>query len=213
MRHPPCLLPLLIAAVLFASNLFAGSLPDSPEQVVPLNAGQPAPAVNLVGPDGADVTLDTLVRGKPTVLIFYRGGWCPFCNHHLAALAENELALRKLGFQIIGLTSDKPEALAPTATKTQARYRLFSDRTMHAAGAFGVAFRLSPETGERYKGNGIDVPPAPDGQGYWQPVPSAFILSADGVIRFVYHNPDPAEAISPEALMSAAREIAAKATP
>jgi len=204
---------LLFAIPLVASGLFAATLPDSPQAVSPIPINQQVPAVAVIGAEGNKVALVELVRGKPTILIFYRGGWCPFCNTHLAMLAENELALRKLGFQIIGITADKPEALAPTATKAQARYKLYSDRTMQAAGAFGIAFRLSPEAGSRYKENDIDVPPAPDGQGYWQPVPSAFILSADGFIRFVYHNPDPAEAIGAEQLMNAARAIAARVAP
>lgn len=194
---------------LILTAIAAGSpLAESPEAVTPLAVGSSVSTAKLVKPDGGATTLAEAIAGQPTILIFYRGGWCPFCNRHLAALAENEIPLRKLGFKIVGLTPDRAEALAPTAKETQARYQLFSDRAMEAAGAFGIAFRLSAETGARYRKNNIDVPEAPDGRGFWQPVPSAFILSADGVVRFVYHNADPEHPISPEALLAAAESIA-----
>lgn len=181
---------------------------DSPEAVRPLGVGQALPAAEVIGADGRTVSLASLVADKPTILIFYRGGWCPFCNAHLAALAEIELDLRKLGFQIIGITPDSADKLAATAKETKARYRLVSDRAMQAAGAMGVAFRLSAEAGARYQGNGIDVPPAPDGQGFWQPVPAAFIVSRDGVVRFTYHDADPANPANPQTLVTEAAAIA-----
>lgn len=51
--------------------------------------GRPADAVavgNVLGdftlPDatGRNVSLSELVADGPAVLVFYRGGWCPYCN-------------------------------------------------------------------------------------------------------------------------------------
>jgi thiol-disulfide isomerase/thioredoxin len=38
--------------------------------------------------ENTDVDLTELISKKQ--FSFYRGGWCPFCNAHLAALAEAE---------------------------------------------------------------------------------------------------------------------------
>jgi peroxiredoxin len=40
--------------------------------------------------ENTDVDLTELISKKKNSLVFYRGGWCPFCNAHLAALAEAE---------------------------------------------------------------------------------------------------------------------------
>ena len=199
---------LCILSLIGGATVLASSLAVSAETVQPLKVGQGLPAANVVTPEGKSVSLAELANGKPTLLIFYRGGWCPFCNAHLSALADIELDLRQLGFQIIGITPDPAEALLATAKETRVRYRLVSDRTMEASGAFGIAFRLPPEAGARYKSNGIELPPAPDGNGFWQPVPAAFIVSRDGVIRFAYHHADPANPADPAKLLAFAKTIA-----
>ncbi len=188
--------------------VFANALPTMPEKVHPLAVGSHAPTPMLRGADDKDFDLAAALAEKPTVLIFYRGGWCPFCNRHLAALADIEIDLRTLGFQLIGITPDEPAQLTPTAQENRVRYRLLSDRGMLAAGAYGVAFRLPQQAGEDYRKNGILLPAAPDGVGFWQPVPAAFIISRDGTIRFVYSNPDPENSIEAAKLLAAAKEAA-----
>jgi len=205
--HRP--IPLLAATLLVTARLFgADALPLAPEQINPLPAGSAAPAPVLTAADGSPFDLAQAFAEKPTVLIFYRGGWCPFCNRHLAALAEIELELRSLGFQLIGITPDTPDKLAPTAKENRVHYRLLSDRGMRAAGAYRVAFRLPPEAGKDYRENGIELPPAPDGDGFWQPVPAAFLVGRDHKIHFVYSNPDPENAIAVADLLAAARAAA-----
>ena len=67
--------------------VFAGLQPaDSQETVAPLAVGSTAPAAIVKTAEGTAVDLGELVRTKPTILIFYRGGWCPYCNTHLAEL-------------------------------------------------------------------------------------------------------------------------------
>jgi len=204
-RLRPTVLSLLLLA---GAMLRADNLPSLPARVRPLSTGSVAPAPSLVAADGTAFDLRRALAEKPTILIFYCGGWCPYCNRHLAALAEAELPLRALGLQIIGITPDAPAQLGPTAAENHVRYRLLSDRAMRASGAYGVAFRLSPAMGRGYTENGIDLPPAPDGDGFWQPVPAAFIVSRDGIIRFVYSNDDPLHPIDMDDLLVAAKAAA-----
>jgi peroxiredoxin len=203
------LLPLLLAASLVGSIAHA-TLAPSPEAAHPLAAGAKAPDAEVIGLNGKPLKLSEAIGGKPTILIFFRGGWCPFCSRHLAALGEHELDLRGLGYQILGISAEGPEKLAPTAEANHVRYRLLSDPAAKASQAYGVAYRLSSDTGKAYRGNGIELTPAPDGDGYWLPVPTAFIVDHAGVIRFVYSNSDPSIRISPEELLAAAKAAAQK---
>jgi NAD(P)-dependent dehydrogenase (short-subunit alcohol dehydrogenase family) len=45
--------------------------------------GALAPDFMLPDAQGRCVRLQTLLRQGPVVLVFYRGGWCPYCNLHL----------------------------------------------------------------------------------------------------------------------------------
>lgn len=66
------------------------NLPTSATDVAPLLIGEKIPNCILESVDGNTVSLESVLNGKRTVLVFYRGGWCPYCNLHLAALAEAE---------------------------------------------------------------------------------------------------------------------------
>ena len=47
--------------------------------------------------DDLPVDLVDAAAGRPVVLVFYRGGWCPYCNTTLRAYAE---ALPRIGSRL-----------------------------------------------------------------------------------------------------------------
>jgi peroxiredoxin len=50
-------------------------IPASPKDVCPLMPGTPVPSVTMRAIDGSEVDSGTAVGEKPSVLVFYRGGW------------------------------------------------------------------------------------------------------------------------------------------
>ena len=65
---------------------FAGNPTDEMKRSAPVSAGEVAPDFTLEDIQGNPVTLSA-TRGKtPTVLVFYRGYWCPFCARQLSEL-------------------------------------------------------------------------------------------------------------------------------
>jgi len=166
-----------------------GAIPVGAESVTPLKVGERAPTAIVKTLDGADFDLGRAFAAKPTVLIFYRGGWCPFCNRQLAGIQDSEPKFIALGYQILAVSTDKPADLKATLDKHQLTYTLLSDRTMTAAAAFRVAFRLTDQDEKKYGGHHISVPEIPEGDGaHWLPVPSIFIIGSDGIIKFVEFN-------------------------
>lgn len=61
-----------------AHALDRSQIADSAENVTPLLDGQTIPNVTLKTADGAPVSLRASVMAKPSVILFYRGGWCPY---------------------------------------------------------------------------------------------------------------------------------------
>jgi hypothetical protein len=51
------------------------AVPTKVEAIQPILVGQAVPKLVLKGVDGADVALSALIAEKPSLLIFYRGGW------------------------------------------------------------------------------------------------------------------------------------------
>ncbi len=178
----------------------------SPEAVQPLTKGQSVPDGELVTLENKKVSLKTLVSQKPTVLIFYRGGWCPFCNIQMGQLVKIEPDLDKLGYQVLAITPDKPESLKASLNKHQINYTLLSDRTMKLVQAFGLVYKLDSTTLEKMKGFGVDLDGATGNSLHELPVPAAYVLDTKGIIHFVYYNADIKVRVNPDDLMTAAKE-------
>lgn len=66
---------LLGAAIGLVATSVAANVAASADQVQPLEAGTAAPDGPLTNASGEATTLHDALGGKPTVLIYYRGGW------------------------------------------------------------------------------------------------------------------------------------------
>ncbi len=86
---------------------------------------------------------------------------------------------------------------------------LLSDSRTDAARAYGIAFHVDDATVERYRGYGIDLEEASGETHHVLPVPSVFLIDAEGVVRWRYSNPDYRVRPDNESLLAAAREVAA----
>lgn len=73
-------------------------IPQKPEDISPLLNGENIPLVTLLDASGSSFDLNKAVAEKPTILIFYRGGWCPFCSKQLSGLQEIAPDLKKEGY-------------------------------------------------------------------------------------------------------------------
>ena len=186
----------LLALVLFGGFLSARA--NTANQVAPsakdaeaIGVGTAAPDADLRDLEGNEVTLHEIIAGKPTVLIFYRGSWCPYCNLHLSDLITVEEELRSLGYQIIAISPDRPEELNKMNAADHLNYRLFSDPKAEAMKKFGVAYQVDDATVTNYKQKfNVDLERASGQTHHILPVPAVFILDRGGKIAFVHADPD-----------------------
>ncbi len=171
-----------------------------------LKVGDAVPDVTLRTEENQEVRLRTLVAEKPTVLIFYRGGWCPYCNRHLQALAGIEDELKQVGGQLLAISMDTPAKLAATPDRDKLGYRLLSDSAAHAAQAFGIAFKVEDALVKKYKQSyKIDLEAASGNDQHILPHPAVFIAGTNGVIRFAHFNADYKVRLEPAKILEAAR--------
>lgn len=173
-------------------------------EVKPVLIGTTIPNAGVTTIDGKEVKLRDLVSNSPTVLIFYRGGWCPYCNRHLAELQEAQPQLQEMGYQILAISPDKPELLSDSMQENDLDYTLLSDSDMETTKAFGIAFKLDDETFQRYKNNNMDLEARSGYSHRLLPAPAVFLVNPDGMITFQYVNPDYKTRIKSEVLLSAA---------
>lgn len=179
------------------------SVPQDPTGVNPLLIGEKVPDLPVMDKSGGEQHLLTRISDSPAVIVFYRGGWCPFCSAHLSELATYEEEIYEMGYRLLAISPDRPEYLRETLEDRELNYTLLSDSSMELARAFGIAFREDDETTAGLKENGMDII-ARSGFDHQQlPVPAVFITDPSGKILFQYVNPNYKERINGEILMAA----------
>ena len=113
--------------------------------------GQPAPAVSVIGPEGA-VSFTDLAGEKGTVVAFFRSAdWCPYCKKQLIDLKEAAAPLGEEGWTLNSVSYDSPEILADFKSAKALPYGLYSDTGSAAIDAFDLRNPDVP-AGSRYDG-------------------------------------------------------------
>lgn len=197
MRKILCIALLAIVSLTSAQN----ELPKTATDISPLLIGEKIPSIVLKSIDNQDVNLSGLLHKKRTVLVFYRGGWCPYCNLHLSALGEAEATLLNLGYQVIAISPDAPTNLKATQEKDKVNYILLSDSDGKLAKMMGIAFQAP----ENYKSM---LAKSSDGiNSGFLPVPSVFLVNLDNEIQFEFVTPDYKHRITNDLLIAAAKSL------
>lgn len=198
-----------IALALTALLSHAANIKDIaaiPEDVAPLLNGEVIPDNILFTPDGVPTKLRRLVAEKPSILIFYRGGWCPYCSRQLAELREVEQRLVDLGYQIIAISPDSPQRLKEQALTSKFNATLLSDSNFDTIADFGLGFFLPDESANKLRDMlGVEFIDLDGTSKVALPVPAVYVVDTEGLIHFQYVNPNYKVRLSPEVLYQAAK--------
>lgn len=192
---------LLVCLLLTSVFTIDAQTPQNPEDVSPLLIGEKLPEAILLNENGESINLNKEIAKQNTVLVFYRGGWCPYCNVQLAGLADSEAEILKLGYQIIAVSPDDYRNLKPSGEKNKTNYKLYADADGSFIKNIGIAF--TPSTGtisyisKKTTGKTTDV----------LPVPTVLVLNKKGEILFEYISPNYKQRISPELLLAVLKNL------
>ena len=174
---------------------------DSPVNLKPLLIGAKFPEASLQSLDSNFVNIHERLKVKPTVIIFYRGGWCPYCNMHLSDIANVEKEILQMNYQIIAISPDQPQDLQITQDKENIHYQLLSDSNGELCKKMGIAYK----TPEHYKKNITEGPFQINDE--FIPLPSLYVINTDGIILFNYINLDITHRIKGKMLLSVLQNL------
>jgi peroxiredoxin len=190
-----------LAIILITFSNVLGQVPDRAEDVSPLLISEQIPEVDITSLDRNTVSIKDVVKEKRSILVFYRGGWCPYCNKHLSAIGEAKQEILNLGYQIIAISPDSPNELKKAVDKNELSYDLYSDSDGKLIIEMGIAFQAPEKYSSmllKYSGNknsGI------------LPVPSLFVIDTDGTILFEYISPNYKNRITESLLLSVLKDL------
>jgi peroxiredoxin len=155
-----------------------------------LKVGDKAPLFTAKDHLGQEFSLKKALEKGEVVLMFYRGQWCPYCNKQMSQMNDSLSLITSKGAAVVAISPEIQENVVKTVSKTKASFPVLSDLQMTIMKAYRVNFAVPNETVERYKGFGIDFNKVNGENGANLPVPATYIIGRDGLIKYVFFNPD-----------------------
>ena len=73
-----------------------------------------------------------------TVIVFYRGHWCPYCRRYLAKLQSQLESFRQLAAEIVAISPEPPATSAMLARELSIGFPLLSDRRGEVIDRYGA---------------------------------------------------------------------------
>ncbi len=170
---------LLIAVTwIFLRKKGGPSMPDA------LRPGRPLPDFAAADEQGNPIR-SVQVIGSPTVMLFVRGNWCPFCTSQVEGLTRNYKDIVDLGAKLIFVTPKPLETTRRVAEFFEVEFDFWLDDELNAAKQLGLVMTAGvPDDSQKEYGSDT----------VW---PTALVIDASGIIRYsklsrlVIDRPDP----------------------
>ncbi len=182
-------------------------------EIEPLKTGEMAPRFAVRTVDDEPYVFDPQNLDAPTVIVTFRGGWCPYCNLHLSELRHVVPEIAAMGVDVLFLSGDRPELLYSSLEQETREdvaglgYTILSDAEIDAAKALGIAFMADPDYVARRDASG-DI----DGSSMKNfgvlPVPAVYVIDRTGKVTFSFVEPDYRIRLPADDLLAAASEVA-----
>ena len=145
----------------------------------------------LLDAHGASTSLAQLRDGRPAVVVFYRGAWCPYCNITLRTYqADLVPALGERGFALIAVSPQKPDGSLTSAQSNELTYSVASDPGNQLAVALGILSEPSPDAIAAQLKLGLDLTEHNADGEKTLPMPTVVVIDAAGVIQWIDVHPD-----------------------
>ncbi|MDC5698645.1 thioredoxin-dependent thiol peroxidase [Intrasporangium calvum] len=135
-----------------------------------LEPGDQAPDFALADDTGSTVRLSDY-RGRKVIVYFYPAAMTPGCTKQACDFSESLEALRGDGYEVLGISKDKPAKLAKFRERDALTIPLLSDESLEVHRAYG-AYGEKKLYGKTVEGV----------------IRSTFVVDEDGVVSHALYN-------------------------
>lgn len=159
-----------------------------------LKPGRPLPEFEAVDENGNRVSSSQLA-GSPTIMLFVRGSWCPFCSKQVADLTQAYKAITDAGAKLIFVTPKPLETTRRVADMFGVDFDFWLDESLGIARQLGLLLEAGvPDEQRREYGDDT----------LW---PTSLVIDTNGVIRYTELSRIPVDRPNPEKLLDVVRSL------
>jgi peroxiredoxin len=151
--------------------------------------GDLAPDFSLPNASGEMVSLSEYLERGPIVLLWYRGGWCPYCNITLSKYQEKLDEIKRNGGNLIAITPELPDNSITTKEKNRLQFEVLSDPKNKVGKKFGVVFKLTPEVAKNYQDN-FDLEGYNGDSSHELPLAATYVIDSKHRIKYAFLDAD-----------------------
>jgi peroxiredoxin len=182
---------------------------ETPEGFI--EVGTTLPDAELLDPHGALTTFYNVVSDRLSVVVFYRGAWCPYCNIALktyqVALVP-ELARREVG--LVAISPQAPDGSLSMAEKNELTFAVLSDPGNQLAKAAGILTAPSEEVRTAQLRLGLELTALNADGTATVPMPTTVIVDNDHVVCWIDVHPDYTTRSEPDQILAAVDSLLAR---
>ncbi len=176
------------------AQAFDRSIRDFLDQGVPagaVKAGDRLDPFTLDDATGTPVSLDQITGSGPAVIVFYRGGWCPYCNLALRTYQRELLPqLEAYRARLVAISPQRPDQSLSTAEKAGLGFTVLSDPGSRLARRIGIAFQQPAEVLAAQRKIGLDLTQVNAEGSTHLPRPTVLVIDQERTVRFADVQPD-----------------------
>lgn len=184
------------------TGLASAGVPDGVAQ-----AGTAVSDVSLLDVHGEPTTLHAATGARPTVVVLYRGAWCPYCNLALRTYQDElVLALSERGVGLLAVSPEKADGSLSMQQKNELTFTVASDPGNTLAREWGVLTAPTDDVAAVQRGGGLDLRDVNADGTTGLPMPTVAILDAGHVLRWIDVHPDYTTRTEPAEILAAVDE-------
>jgi peroxiredoxin len=168
-----------------------------------VQVGENVPDFELPNAVGKLISLDEILNRGPAVIVFYRGGWCPFCTLHLKALQEARHEIEARGARLVAISLEKPDAERSAARMLAPDFELLHDSEGRVSRLFGLLYDVAPPHEKALRHYGVELRQA-HGSGKAQlPLAATYVVGQDGIVTYSFLDVYPEKRAEPSDIVAA----------
>jgi peroxiredoxin len=166
--------------------------------------GTSLPDGNLLDVAGQPTTLADTLAGQPAVIVFYRGGWCPYCNIALRTYqAELVPALASRGISLIAISPQTADGSLSSKETKELSFTVLSDPGNQLARQLGILTAPGEGVRQAQLQIGLDLAQVNADGTTGLPMPTVIVADAAGTIRWIDVHRDYTTRTEPEQVLQA----------